>query len=1310
MKNKKSSIVKRLTVPLLAVTLVQSLLFSGILYFSGTIDSLNTGSEDLIKEGNAKRSFSLETEMLSKWNNISGLTAAAGKYIRDAAAEKNVSPDKLIADSSFTAEFLDNISGEMLTSLRINSVDGVFIILTDSPEAPARNMPGLYFKDSSPRINSADYSDMVLTVGSAKIADKYSIPLDISWHDKFEIDPEKTASDLFFKPIAAALENPGTSPESLGYWNTLFYSLSENDYVTENEISYTVPIIADGFVCGVMGISVSAERISDTIAADNSMKDKHGFYFIAEISKDGGSITINGMSGAETSGYNGRVLTLGEKGKNSFYRPDGEIVNGSQACCVLDTIHLYGEGSPYGSSRLAVGAAIGENDLYRLSKKMLRNIAAALIISVFTAAVTVYFTARHIAKPIKKLSDNVKGSSDGSAAEAVNTNIEEIHSLSIAVNELRSENIEYRRELIAERERYIIALGSLNDHIIEYDCDKDVFMIYYIIKSEDGGFVSPRRFENFTELLAQGLVCPEDGVDDMTRFISTDAVENGIYITVKAGKDSENVLWFYAKGRAVRDETGKLMRIIACTKNVTEEREKERRRLEIKRRSKVTGFYNNEYGSILTSKFIVEMRGKKSASASITILQIKQFLSRYGKTFCDAIIEEAAAVIRKALTEEYTVYHGDIDEFIILTQIDDRDKAREFFADIVSGIEAIYSSNELMRLTCAAGVCFCGGDNRISVLRQSLGIAAAAAVKFRDSLPDGVIFEDEIPDREAFLKEYDALLSERKDSVKPEENYENSSIVSFAFNIFEKTADFSAALYAVMCKIGRELDLERMLVFEFSSGSFFLKLIQQWHSEEMAPIAVSGYSYDKESFNTLVKTLKTKGYKRSDKAVFQKDASLGKGKISGSGDAMTVAMLDNDSVIGCIVYEMKCETADEEMISCFTELTTIVSAYISKSGAVRESRAKSEFLSKMSHEIRTPMNAIIGMTTIALATKEATPAIQNYLEKIDSSSHYLLSLINDILDMSRIENGKMTTEETYLDLEKLIDRIDAMIRVQTDSKGIWLMLKKNIRHTHLLGDPLKLNQVLVNILGNAVKFTSKGGISFIVSQEKSEHDGVMNILFSVKDTGIGIAEENLERIFNSFEQADEKTLRKYGGTGLGLAISSNLVRLLGGRLEVRSTPGTGSEFYFTLPMKMTEPSAEEDIPDTDTDLSSKLVLVADDDELNREIACTLLENEGIKTEAAENGKIAAEMFEGSDTGHYSAILMDIRMPVMDGIEATKRIRASDRKDAYTVPIIAMTANAFDEDMKKSLESGMNCHLTKPIDIKKVMEALRRLWA
>ncbi|MDE7279337.1 MAG: hypothetical protein K2N26_06385, partial [Oscillospiraceae bacterium] len=489
--------------------------------------------------------------------------------------------------------------------------------------------------------------------------------------------------------------------------------------------------------------------------------------------------------------------------------------------------------------------------------------------------------------------------------------------------------------------------------------------------------------------------------------------------------------------------------------------------------------------------------------------------------------------------------------------------------------------------------------------RLKTRFASEAAYRFKSEF-GGIVFADEVSGREEFVKEFKSEgIHSFAPPVRPEiaENEYNTDIVAFAFNIFEKSSDFEAALQALLSKAGRFLDMQRIIIFDMNKDYYTLRISYQWCAAEMAPIEIKTYPYGKVSYLTLERELKSVDCKIADAAFFERDAVHGKGKAIADGTAYSVPMLDNDLISGVIVYECRTDEADESVTNCMRELTKVISAYISKSRTSRESKAKSEFLSKMSHEIRTPMNAIIGMTAIAMSYEDEDSAAMECLKKIDSSSHYLMTLINDILDMSRIESGKMTSEETYLNLDELIGRLDTMIRVQTENKGIWLRVETDIEKPHLLGDPLKLNQILVNILGNAVKFTESGGIHLKVTETESETEGTVNLFFSVKDTGIGISEENLGRIFNSFEQADADTVRKYGGTGLGLAICSNLVRLLGGTLEVRSTAGEGSEFFFTLPMKVTEAPAETDENVSGVaDVSGKRILIAEDEELNMEIA------------------------------------------------------------------------------------------------------------
>jgi len=506
--------------------------------------------------------------------------------------------------------------------------------------------------------------------------------------------------------------------------------------------------------------------------------------------------------------------------------------------------------------------------------------------------------------------------------------------------------------------------------------------------------------------------------------------------------------------------------------------------------------------------------------------------------------------------------------------------------------------------------------------------------------------------------------------------------------------------------------------------------------------------------------------------------------------------------------------------------------------------AKTAFLSRMSHEIRTPMNAIIGLDNIALHDKGLTPTLKGYLEKIGSSARYLLTIINDILDMSRIESGRMSFRNEEFSFTSFVYQINTLIDAQCRDKGLTYEceLKGDIGK-YYIGDDTKLEQVLINILGNAVKFTDAGGKVTLIVECTAQYDGQSNFRFTVKDTGVGINKDYLPRIFEPFSQEDDTTTSRYGGSGLGLAITKNIVQMMNGSITVDSAKGVGTIFEVNVPLKDSarsdsddtremrpqdfsvliiddEPLAREHaksvlgevgieadtcaggkealeliktrharrndynlilvdwlMPELDgiavtrqireilgndttvivltaydwyevedealkagvdtfmakplastnalyefqqafhrkkqilpekkvVDLTGRKILVAEDMPVNAEIMMMILEMRGMISDHAENGKIAVEKFAASPPGFYDAILMDIRMPVMDGLEATAAIRALDHPDAKTVPIIAMTANAFDEDVQRSLKAGMNAHLTKPADPEQLYAALQ----
>jgi signal transduction histidine kinase len=373
-------------------------------------------------------------------------------------------------------------------------------------------------------------------------------------------------------------------------------------------------------------------------------------------------------------------------------------------------------------------------------------------------------------------------------------------------------------------------------------------------------------------------------------------------------------------------------------------------------------------------------------------------------------------------------------------------------------------------------------------------------------------------------------------------------------------------------------------------------------------------------------------------------------------------------------------------------------------------QAKTAFLSSMSHEIRTPMNAIIGLDNIALHDPNLSPETRDELEKIGASARHLLSLINDILDMSRIESGRMELKEETFSFRDFLDQISTIVGGQCRDKGLDFVCERTEPiDDWFIGDDLRLKQILINILGNAVKFTdAPGSVRFTAAQEAASDDRAL-LCFRIQDTGIGMDADFLPRLFEPFSQEDATTTNRYGGSGLGMAITKNMVDLMGGSIEVESEKGRGTVFTVKIPLRKAEdarPSAPaEHLAEPGASLEGLHVMIAEDVPLNAEVLSDLLEMEDISCEWAENGKRAMELFEQSEAGHFDAILMDMRMPVMDGLTATREIRKLERADAKSIPIIALTANAFEEDVKNCLEAGMNAHLSKPVDVDRLKEML-----
>ena len=430
-------------------------------------------------------------------------------------------------------------------------------------------------------------------------------------------------------------------------------------------------------------------------------------------------------------------------------------------------------------------------------------------------------------------------------------------------------------------------------------------------------------------------------------------------------------------------------------------------------------------------------------------------------------------------------------------------------------------------------------------------------------------------------------------------------------------------------------------------------------------------------------------------------------KWDGETDLSFEFMLKSEKWV--IMHLRKCvDNKEYDLISFYnaTAIHNTIEEYKTLLAKAEEtSQSKTTFLSRMSHEIRTPMNGIIGMLTLAEGKLEPENPVLNYLKRADTLSKHLLSLINDILDMSRIEVGKVELEEKVFSLRDFGKSLYDMFAKELEERGInYEVNYEEMTADYVLGDELRISQVIINFLSNAVKFTKRGEV-IVTFRQMMIHENTVDIMIRVHDTGIGMSPEFINKVFRPFEQEGIDKSTEYGGTGLGMAITDNLVRIMGGEIVVESIKGKGTDFsvFFHLPMaeKPVEHAAENKV-EKETEINRHSfegcrILMAEDNEINAMVAVELLNAMGADVDVAENGREAVDMFASHEENYYDFILMDVQMPVMDGRKATRIIRSMDRPDAEKILIFALSADAFVEDERLSAESGMNGHFSKPVN-------------
>jgi signal transduction histidine kinase/CheY-like chemotaxis protein/GGDEF domain-containing protein/PAS domain-containing protein len=1320
---KKRTMFRKILPPLVVAALIQASVFIVAVLASGILTEMSRQSAEIVANSLNTVAAATDAELERSTPDFSMINDKVNLIINESIkrGEAGNTAD-FISSEALRDRVISECYPDIINLEDIADSEAIFLVLIDVPRYPdpeeEHYFPGVFLYDSTH--GGSDEPALAMLRGKRELAEEYRFMPDLAWAEDFYYQPASATLEYLWSPIIAAEEHPGLPFEKYVHWSTPFFVQQTSALGSLTAVS--APIISNGYPIGVVGVCYKTSEIFD-----NAMNRSGGNFILAQYESPNGAAPFDSGGFDEitvtpcysfsqsnvsyTSGKDGITLRK-SRSYPDIFDSVGLYISGTPAAAAIADIGIYPNDSPYNNERWALIAAEDGEHVFSAMRNVTILIAALIIVSTLDAIVIAIFASRFFSKGIRRILSVMEHAPDG-VIPATNSQIYEIDLLGSALRKTSIENRAAEETLQAERERYYIALRSSNQNFIDYDAAEDLLRVDILTGAEINKIEFPHFLDNINGL----KVIYHDDIPIGVKFFRgqiTEPVDVRVWSQSIPGK----LLWFQAKPYYIYDDNGKLRRTICSIRDITEEKILENQRENADLRDSVTGFYRADHAVSIVRDTLANDNIITYATACLIIDNFSLLSEKFGRFFCDALVFEAASILRKRFGDSAIFLRTYPNECSVVVPEAETVNLREFITEAVKsaalGIESIVISDEdNTKISVSAGVFINDSAKNPAIARQRAEYAEAAAVMRR--FDSNIVFWEEIESDYDFTERVDiyGVLESVRAPEEAQSASEGGGINAFTLNLLEKTTDIRSSVQMLLSRIGTEFGLRRVSVFMFDRAGIVLSRLWQWNEpggEALPPFTVSVNKLVKNEFDRVMDG--TEYIILDDKA-----AALPKFLADGIGFeeddfGAALPLSDSGGVMGVFIAEGVADVIEDADFSVLRETVKVLSAFLSKNRSSTESKAKSEFLSKMSHEIRTPMNAIIGMSQIALSDEDISPKQRDYLWKIDYSAKYLLALINDILDMSRIESGKTHSDISEIDFKGVLETLDSIIGTQCKQKSIDFVTDIKIPSYRFISDSLKLGQIFMNLLGNAVKFTGPGGtITFTASAGGMNSSGKTPVTFTVSDTGIGIKSDRLHKIFEAFEQEDDSTARQYGGTGLGLPIANSYVSMLGGELQVMSEVGVGTTFIFTIPVEFVETGSADGNQAADTpekDLTGLRILIAEDDELNMEIAKTLLEQNGFVIECAEDGQIAFETWKARPENYFSLILMDIRMPVMNGLEASRAIRAENRSDAATVPIVALSANAFEEDRDMSLSALMNGHIIKPIDMRILLAKIREL--
>ena len=1293
---KKKSLWNIFLLPILIIVFVQGAVPFLTLIFSGIRSNMENAVIGLDSHTVENRKVVLENDMIEQWSSVYKESDSLSSALTKVLSDHQMDMQGFMGSGKVQEEYLETVFYDMVEVLQYNSTSGIFLVLGNDGDTDSEGeYKGFWVRDSDPQTKTASHTDLLMERGSKVLSQNMSISLDTSWHTdfRFQGNGKRAADDFFYQPYITA-ENyvdSRTSMENLGYWSKPF--ILEEFYKDNHKmITYSAPLVYDKTVYGVLGIEVGVNDLTKFFPVKDLDSDLNaGFALVV----DHGNGNYEGIAGEgalyDAVSRDGSDFVLEEPVQENLRLVQGAAIGKQQIYGLVSNLELYSRNVPYEDTQWALCGFVTEDSVYGLISDVYERILGAILGSALMAVILVYFLVQYATEPVYHLVESVRGGVKGIHGFQ-ESGIQELDELHKVIENLTDTQMQTENQLLEEKERYRIAVESSQDAFFTYKCKEKLLEIVNS-KGNDGVWDCGKH----PEFLDNDSIHPADKEKLVNAVKSSDGVLDVDFRLQHANGEFQ---WVNLSGSITFDENKERSRVVGCIHNVHQHKLLEQAQKRKQIYDSITSFYR--LGSGLE---VVETLCRDDPEGVLVLLEIQQFSKideRYGLIFGDIILEQFAGLLAKRFQEDGLnggIYiRAGADQMLVWLPLCTTGP----IVRSVQGLEKEFGAltdEKHLSLSLKCGIAVTGSRNSLSEALEQTKTALTAARHGKQE----IMFYEELSTVEKACA-VDVAFAE----VASLERLKEMTLSSIALNLFDRDGDTSVVLDILALKLQEKYHLTDIVITHFNGEYMVNNLLYCWKTWEKKDGWDGMVHCSEKQYQHFVETQEMQQLLTSGESI--RKESLIQPFASGRND-IVFHMTDNGQYSGSIVFRDIDQDVLEkkEECKCLEEISAIIQNRLNLERHDLSAKAKSDFLARMSHEIRTPMNGIIGMTEIALKDGQTEERRIDCLRKIEYSSEYLLGLINDILDMSKIESGKMRLIEEKCNLMEMIQGLRPLLEAKLNENNIQYIADIQLKNHWFMADSLRLNQVLVNLLGNALKYSRPDGHVWLTVRETEEEKGFSNLYFQVRDDGIGIAPEKQQLIFRQFEQADNSENARKQGTGLGLAISRRIVRMMDSDIKLESEPGKGSSFSFNVKLqpvsgeKTTVTSQPEEIS-----FPGKRILVVEDNELNMEIICTILENYGIKTEQAVNGKEAVRRMEESVPGYYDMIFMDIMMPEMDGLEATRTIRNLNREDCKKIPIYAMSANAFDEDVKRSLASGMNGHLSKPVNLQVLEKTLQKV--